>query len=264
MKKKIIKLISIFIILTYGFSSSAHEMWLEPENFILKKNTEVKVNIRVGENLVGDSFPYIGSETKSFKLFLNKKQIKLKYRDGDYPAMKSLLKNNGLYVISYQSTPEQVNYENFSKFESFLKDQNLWDHWSSIYPSFINTEIKERYIRYAKSLVQVGQEKGKDFNTNLEFEIIAIDNPYIKTNDNRIQILILYKNKPHINSQVTIFKKLNNKVVINKIKTNSEGKAFINLKEKGFFLISAIHFIKDPKNPLEWYSMWASLTFYKE
>ena len=142
MKTRIIKSIITFLIVIYSSVLSAHEMWLEPENFILKKNTELRVNIKVGVDLAGDSYPYIRSETKNLRLFLDKTQIKLKHRDGDYPAIKSLLKKDGLYILSYQSSSEKVSYKSFSQFKSFLIEQNLWDYWSTKYPELINTQIE--------------------------------------------------------------------------------------------------------------------------
>jgi cobalt/nickel transport protein len=257
------KLIIAVLLSTSSVSVLAHEMWLEPEPFITQSNTDLKAHIKVGQNFSGEKFPYIKSETKSLKLFLTQKEIKLKHRDGDYPAIKFPLTSPGLYVLSYESFPEKVNYANFEKFKSFLEEQNVWDNWSKQNPSFLNTNINELYTRYAKSLIQVGNQTEDDFNTGLTFELIALDNPYKENNKKGINVLLLYKNKPFPNSQIAIFNKLNNSVSVNKVITNKEGKAFVSLENNGLFLISSVHFIKSENKKADWHSLWASLTFSK-
>ena len=257
------KLIIAVLLSTSSVSVLAHEMWLEPEPFITQSNTDLKAHIKVGQNFSGEKFPYIKSETKSLKLFLTQKEIKLKHRDGDYPAIQSPLTSPGLYVLSYESVPEKVNYANFEKFKSFLEEQNVWDNWSKQNPSFLNTNINELYTRYAKSLIQVGSQTEDDFNTGLSFELIALDNPYKENNKKGINVLLLYKNKPFPNSQIAIFNKLNNSVSVNKVITNKEGKAFVSLENNGLFLISSVHFIKSENKKADWHSLWASLTFAK-
>ena len=114
------KFIVICLLCTTPLAAFAHELWLEPEQFILQANTDLKADIKVGQQLNGNKYPYIKSETKSLKLFLKKKEIKLTHRDGDYPANQSPIKNEGLHILSYESVPEKVNYANFEIFKTFM------------------------------------------------------------------------------------------------------------------------------------------------
>ena len=257
------KFIAICLLCTTPLAAFAHELWLEPEQFILQPNTDLKADIKVGQQLNGNKYPYIKSETKSLKLFLKKKEIKLTHRDGDYPAIQSPLKNEGLHVLSYESVPEKVNYANFEIFRTFMEEEGLWETWSKQNPTLVNTNIDEIYTRYAKSLIQVGNQTEDDFNTGLTFELIALDNPYKENNKKGISVILLYKNKPHPNSQITIFNKINNSVSTTKVITNKEGKAFVPLENNGLFLISSVHFIKSENKKADWHSLWASLTFAK-
>jgi len=255
------KLTVVLLFSSISLTSSAHELWLEPEAFITQPNSKLNAHIKVGQKFNGDKFPYLRSETKSLKLFLEQKSITLQPRDGDYPAIQSSLKKSGLHILSYQSVPEKVDYKNFEVFKSFLQDEGLWKKWSKENPDFINSDIKETYTRYAKSLIQVGAKPGEDFNTGLLFELIALNNPY--GSENKVEVLLLYKNKPFPNSQITIFNKTKNETTISKIRTNNDGKATIALEKKGAFLISAVHFKKSEIKNADWHSLWASLTFKK-
>ena len=256
------KLTVVLLFSSISLTSSAHELWLEPEAFITQPNSKLNAHIKVGQKFNGDKFPYLRSETKSLKLFLEQKSITLQPRDGDYPAIQSLLEESGLHVLSYQSTPEKVDYKNFEVFKSFLQDEGLWKKWSKENPDFINSDINETYTRYAKSLIQVGSKPGEDFNTGLLFELIALNTPY--TNTDKIEVLLLYDGKPHSNSQITVFHKNNNQTSISKTKTNIHGKATISSEKTGRYLISSVYLKKKKSNKTKWQSLWASLTFQKQ
>ena len=166
--------------------------------------------------------------------------------------------------MSYESIPEKVNYENFNKFKEFLEEQDLWTKWSKENPSYINSTINEIYTRYAKSLIQTGKSNDQDFNTQLLFEIIALENPYSVKNKEGIKVLLLYKNKPFANSLITVFNKMNNNTSKQKIITDAKGVAYIPLKKQGTYLLSAVHFIKNNNKDADWHYLWASLTFEKK
>ena len=256
------KLTVVLLFSSISLTSSAHELWLEPEAFITQPNSKLNAHIKVGQKFNGDKFPYLRSETKSLKLFLEQKSITLKPRDGDYPAIQSPLKESGLHILSYESVPEKVDYKNFEVFKSFLQDEGLWKRWSKENPDFINSDIKETYTRYAKSLIQVGAKSGEDFNTGLLFELIALNNPYKNTNE--VEVLLLYDGKPNPNSQITTFHKNRNQTEITKTKTDSSGKATISIKNTGLFLLSSVYFKKSDIKNADWQSLWASLTFQKQ
>ena len=96
-------------------------------------------------------------------------------------------KKADLYILSYESIPEKVNYKNFKIFQSFLEEQDIWDEWSKKNSFLVNTDINEIYTRYAKSLINVVGGLGEDLNTGLLFELIALNNPYISKN--KVEVL---------------------------------------------------------------------------
>jgi uncharacterized GH25 family protein len=262
MKYFLAKLTLTILFSLISITSSAHELWLEPEAFITQPNSKLNAHIKVGQKFNGDQFPYLRSETKNLKLFLDRKLIALTPREGDYPAIQSILKQAGLHVLSYESTPEKVDYKNFDTFKTFLQEEGIWNKWSQKNPDFINTDIKENYTRYAKSLIQVGAKPGEDFNTGLLFELIALNTPY--TNTDKIEILLLYNGKPHPNSQITIFHKNKDQTSISKTKTNIHGKATISFEKTGRYLLSSVYLEKKKSDKADWQSLWASLTLQKQ
>ena len=259
MKNLLKKIVAIFIFYFYCTLSFSHELWLEPIKFNLQPNDKLQAHIKVGQNFNGEKYPYIGAETVKLNLFQNQKAIKLKHRDGDYPAIQAVLSRKGSYVLSYESMPEFLEYENYEKFKSFLEEQGLWD--KNKYPP--SNKITEVYSRYAKSIITVGNAEGSDFQTNLLFEIVLQKSIRNLKDLSEIPVKLYYQNKPYTNCQITIFRSLNNNLDIYKIITDEKGEANISIKEGGTFLLSAVHFSNNQTGQFNanWKSLWASLTF---
>ena len=54
-------------------SLSAHELWLEADKYKLKSDEKLVANIKVGQDLVGESYPYLSQETE--RLFYYQKKV---------------------------------------------------------------------------------------------------------------------------------------------------------------------------------------------
>ena len=60
------------LIICFIFNSTnlyAHELWLEAKNYKLKNQEKIIVDIKVGQDLIGESYPFINEETE--KLFFS-------------------------------------------------------------------------------------------------------------------------------------------------------------------------------------------------
>ncbi len=258
--KNILKIIFAFIIIFfYQVKSFGHELWLEPKKFHLQTNEKLEVHIKVGQNFNGDNFPYISKETAKLNLFFDKKKIILKHRDGDYPAIQANVAQKGAYILTYESAPEILEYNNFEKFKLFLQEQGLWNKHI-----FVQTDnIIESYTRFAKSIIRVGDSNGSDFKSDLIFELVLQD-PIEKLKINSIiRVKLFYQDQPYKNSQITIFRTRQNKLDTYKVITNNNGEALVPTKDGGVFLLSAVKILKNnqKQNKAEWNSLWASVTF---
>ncbi len=237
----------------------SHELWIEGKNYQLKNNEHFIANIKVGQDLLGESFPFINSETELYLLKNNKTKQNLKQRDGDFPAIKQKINQEGFNIIYYQSTPEFLNYESLDKFKFFIKEYNLEYKNEYISPP------KESYQRFAKTIFI--KDKNSFFKQvpELEFEILNLNNPFKET---KSKIKVVLNNKPFQNKKIIVFFR-NNKTFEKKYYiTNKNGEANINTKNSGFYLISAVNlkenkFIDKIKLKTDFFSSWSSLTFQK-
>ena len=69
----------------------AHELWLEPVNFKFNNKEISKTHINVGQNFMGSPFGYYEPNKKSLYLENKNKVINLPQREGNFPAIQTLI-----------------------------------------------------------------------------------------------------------------------------------------------------------------------------
>ena len=242
----------------------AHELWLEPVNFKFNNKKLLKVNINIGQNFVGSPFGYYDPNKK--KLYIeNKNKVKnLTPRDGDFPAIQTLILEKGFHVLNYETNNEFLKYDSVEKFEDFIKEQGL----QSTINKFDRNKIPtENYRRFAKVLITDGNKGFFIQKPKLDFEIIALNTPY-ELKSSFFEFQLFEKNKPLGNWQITIFSKDEDNTYKEKTKTNSNGVGKIKVFEDRTYLLSAVklhktNYLQKLKHKSDWFSLWASLVFKK-
>ena len=256
----VILLLTVFL----KFNAQAHELWLEPVNFKFNNKEVSKIHINIGQNFIGSPFGYYDPNKKSLYLENINKVKDLPQRDGNFPAIQTLILDKGFHVLTYETNYELLKYESLEKFKDFIKEQDLLSSTDDI---DINKIPTENYRRFAKTLMTDGH---KDFfiqKPKLDFEIIALNTPYeIKSSFFKFQLF--EKKKPLGNWQITIFSKDENNTYKEKIKTNSSGVGKIRTIENRTYLLSAVkldkaNYLQKLKFKSDWFSLWASLVIKK-
>jgi uncharacterized GH25 family protein len=261
--KRRIFAVTLAAALTANTHLSAHEFWLDPVDFAPKVGSVVPIVHRIGQNFMGDTYPYVRKLSRRFAVIDAKGERPVKTIDGDDPAGEIKFSTPGLATVVYQRVAELVTFKTFADFETYLRYEGLeWviaDH-SKAGKSVTN--IRELYARFAKSLVNVGNEAtGQDRAVGLTLEIIAEENPYGLAPGATLPIRVLYDGKPAANLLVKSFNRDDSESP-RQIRTDAEGRARIEIPKPGETLISAVH-MRPPLTgeKAEWHSLWASLTF---
>jgi hypothetical protein len=242
----------------------AHELWLEPVNFKFNNKEISKIHINIGQNFMGTPFGYYDPNKKSLYLENRNKVISLPQRDGNFPAIQTLILDKGFHILNYETNYEFLKYESVEKFENFLKEQDL----QSAVDNFDTNKIPtESYRRFAKVLMTDGN---KDFfiqKPKLDFEIIALNSPY-GLKGNLFEFQLFNKKKPLRNWQITIFSKDKKNFYKKKIKTDSNGVGQLRTLENRTYLLSAVklnraNYMEKLKYKSDWFSSWTTLVFKK-
>ncbi len=263
------------------FPANGHELWISPDNYQLSLDEPLTAHIRIGEKLEGPSFPFVEMNFERFEIADAKTNSKVAGRLGDAPALNQKAKNAGLNIIVYETTANFVTYTDLEKFRNFVSHKGypeiIDDHIGRGLPQ---TGFKERYFRYAKSLIAVENGAGADRKMGLEIEIVALENPYTDNLSAGLPVQVLYQDKPLANAQIEVFERagsstepveddMRGKVDISIIEADLDGKANIPVRPGYEYLVDSVVIrpVEPPAddsgstNPAVWESLWASMTF---
>jgi hypothetical protein len=244
------------------FNLQAHELWLEPIKSKFNNKEVSKIHINIGQNFIGSSFGYYDPNKKNLYLE-SKNQLKnLPQRDGNFPAIQTLILDKGFHILNYETNYEFIKYESIEKFEDFLKEQNF----ESTLDKFDKNKLPtESYRRFAKALMTDGNKSFFIQKPKLDFEIIPLTSPY-SLKDGLFKFQLFEKGNPLENWQITIFSRDEENSYKEIVKTNPNGVGKIRIFENRTYLLSAVkldkaNYIEKLKHKSDWFSFWASLTF---
>ena len=254
----------IFLVTFLKIKVHAHELWLEPINFNFNNKELFKTNINIGQDFMGSPFGFYGPNKKSLYLENKNKVINLSQRDGNFPAIQTLILDKGFHVLTYETNYELLKYESLEKFKDFVKEQDLLRSTGNI---DINKIPIENYRRFAKTLMTDGY---KDFfiqKPKLDFEIIALTSPY-NLQEELFEFQLFEKGSPLKNWQITICSRDEENNYKEIVKTNPNGVGRIKIFDNRTYLLSAVkldkaNYLEKIKYKSDWFSLWASLTFKK-
>ena len=257
----------LFASLVAAFHVQAHEYWLQPENFRLQAEDNIRANIRVGQHFKGDSYAYLPDELEYVNIYLADVSKAVKGRFGDIPAFNLRPLGEGLNILSVSTQPFKLTYTDEGKFEKFLKYDGLeWvlkEHEKRGLPE---TGFTEAYRRHAKALLKVGNGEGSDRRTGLEFEWVMQTNPYTDTGDT-LTAQLWWREQVFSNAAFRVFVLKDGKVSEATYKTDDNGMATFPRTKDATYMVNAVHMLIPAAEIVQtmgavWESRWASVTFF--
>ncbi len=250
-----------------GFAAPlwAHELWLEPADYQIAPGSPLVADIRVGENMDGPAYSYLPRDFRRFDLVRNGAVQPVEGRMGDRPALQSEAPGEGLVTLVYVTRDLSLTYTDFEKFAKFARHKDFEGALEAHETRGLSKDrFRERYVRYAKSLVAVGAGQGSDAEVGLETEIVALANPYTDDVSGGMPVRVLDAGAPRADAQVELFSKApDGSVVVTLHRTDSDGVAVLPVTAGWSYLADAV--VLRPLDPQDdgpvWLTLWASLTF---
>lgn len=248
----------------------AHEFWIQPSSFRPPPNTVLKVDLRIGDTLPGESFPRKGSIIENFAIHGPDDRVQeIVGRDAQSPAGLVRIVTPGVHVLGYRSKPSSVELEPV-KFEHYLKDKGLEkvvDARAAADQSKANG--REMFSRAAKCIVRTQDATGsRGFDRILGYtlELVPLNDPTSLKSDEPLIVKLLYKDKP-ATGLLVIARNFADPTSVISARTGADGRASLLLPKSGEWIVSAVEMVKAPEGLTigvvkpEWESLWASLTF---
>ena len=248
-------------------TAAAHEFWISPTTYQIASGGTISANIRVGQNFEGSAYSFIPQNFARFEYVSASGSLPVEGRLGDRPAAAIQTQGAGLHVLIHESTDTQLTYTEFATFETFIRHKDeLWvldDHLERGLPS---DGFSESFRRFAKSLVSVGNGAGEDARVGLDWELVAMTNPYTDDLSSGFTVQLWKGDAPVADAQIELFEKAPDGTVnISLYKTDPNGVSTFPVTAGHEYLVDSVELVAlDPDDPATqpvWHSNWASLTF---
>ena len=174
-----------------------------------------------------------------FRLFSGGKDLDLKnlITDEALPIYNFPAQKNGNYLLALERNWSYIKL-GAKEFEDYLREDGM-DYIIAERDKSgeRQTEGRERYSRFIKTLLQVGDKQNSTFkkNTGLKLEIIPLENPYAKKIGDDLKFQVLFDGKP-----VFADNKDGEKFSQQKRITDKNGKFSIKLDNKGVWLVRLV------------------------
>jgi hypothetical protein len=246
----------------------AHEFWIEPLSYQVQLDDMISGELTNGQEFAGSQLAYLPQRFERFTVAAGMRQGDVENRLGARPALDIAPLSEGLHVISYQSTLSTLTYTEWAKFLGFSEHKDFADIEAIHDARGLPREgFVEGYWRFSKTLVGVGNSIGRDFQTGLDIEFVALDNPYTDDLSNGLRVQLYYLDDVRGDAQVELFEKApDGTVEITLHRTDAEGISTLPVKAGYSYLVDAV-VLREPSAELaveadiEWETLWAALTF---
>ncbi|KQI67229.1 hypothetical protein AN189_16670 [Loktanella sp. 3ANDIMAR09] len=247
---------------------SAHELWLEPEDFTIAPEATMTVEIVNGSDFVGQSLPYLPQRFAAFMNFTPEGASNVPGRIGDQPAVQSQPPAEGLNVLAYQSRENLVTYNDWQTILDFVEHKDLTGFLEAhAARGFAQEPFTEIYSRYSKSLIGVGNAQGSDQRTGLETEIVALTNPYTDDLSDGMRFQLWYRDAPRANVRFEVFDRApDGRVTQTFYVTDAQGMVSVPVQPGHDYMADAV-LIREPSqrlaeaNNAAWETLWANMTW---
>lgn len=262
------RLILSLVLACLALPAWAHEFWIAPKAYMVEPGDVIEAHLRNGEMFKGGAFSYLPRKFRRFDVIRDGVARPVEGRPGDMPAVTMPAGEAGLLTLVHVTTDSFITYKKWEKFESFLRHKDAaWVLEEHAARGLGQDEVRERYSRYVKSLIAVGDGAGSDAAAGLETEIVALANPYTDDLSSGLPVRVLYQGAIRPAAQVELFVRApDGSVTVSTHRADADGVALLPVKPGHEYL--ADHVVLRPLDPdaedsdgATWESLWAALTF---
>ena len=277
-RKTAIVTITLALLVLLARAAYSHDIWLFPEQFVLVRGDTLIVHQLIGTDFeTEDDLALLRTMTPRFELITAQGTVDLNSELPDiweqsfiHPVLKRKLDFEGLGLVTMDHA---FIYEDWSheEFLEILKHEEV--DMEAFEPHMGRGAVEsERYRRTLKALVQVGSVTGGDLHKRVvgqRVEILLLQNPYLLSPGDRIEVQVLFEGEPLHGQLVKAFRDTGRGVITkSRARTDRNGIARFTLHDRGAWLIRLVHMMPcaeradlDCEDDAYWESHWASYSF---
>lgn len=269
MKRQFILCVSVVLLVFIAAPVLAHDYWFAPESFFIPVGASTRVHLYVGDEFKREEERQLQKERTSRFEMLSAKLPPLNLiaagQDNQTPVAQITFKSAGNPLIVMERKPQQIELA-APKFTDYLTEEGLTKIIAERQQSGeSNKPGRERYSRYLKALVQVGDQHDDTYKRVLgqTLEIIPQSNPYNLQRGDVLQVRVLFEGKPLSDVQVSAYNSSEGKIGIQTARTDGDGMAAFKLDKSGDWLVRLVYMRRCAKQcaNTDWESFWGAYSF---
>ncbi len=247
--------------------AAAHEFWLRAQPPSIAPAGTTRLSLNVGEYFTGDviafSTQYVAAlrhhSLGATQDLLSK--VATTPTIGEFPIR---LEKAGTHLFAYDSHPNRITL-GAEKFHAYLHEEGLDPIIAQREQAgTAATPARERYRRYVKTLVEVGNKPDATYatRTGQRLELVPAVNPTTAGAGDTLPFTLLFEQKPLADALVKAAHLREGQSVTIRARTDGSGRVAFNLPYPGAWMVSVVHMIpaSDPAED-DWDSLWGNLTF---
>jgi len=262
----------LLVMLLCCASSNANEMFLKAESFEQAPNSTQTAYLFNG-TIDKSKYSIDIERISSINIVTNDARATLPEdhwrNEDDVSSFQYESRDSGTYVVGLSTNPRMIELTS-DQFSAYLAQQGLVDHLAEFEAQPTDSLIRERYSKYSKAVMQVGEGRSETYRTKLghSLEIIPDANPYQLRFGSDMSFHVLIDGEPAANQIVRAGSEgfhghdaSGNHLKFHVLRTDENGRAAFLISQKGVWYISLIHMERTDDPDVDYESNWATLTF---
>ena len=244
-----------------------HEYFFEPESFFVKINQKIDLRLFVGEGLKKEEErPFQAEKTSSFRHYFGQVGFDSKNNtDNSMPFYSYTSGSEGNHLFALERNWSYIKLEP-QKFEEYLREDGMeYIIAERAKQGESQKEGRERYSRYIKTLLQVGEKRDKTFKekTGLKLDITPLENPYSKKPGDTLVFQVRFDGKPLADRTIFADNREGDTFAKQRFVTDKDGKITVKLNSRGTWLIRLVVMqrCKTDCGEADWESFWGAFSF---
>jgi len=248
--------------LAVAMPAAAHDYWLESRLATQSEHPRLVSRLYLGEALrVEEERPYDPARTLDYSLILPDRVIDLRktVQRKTTPALNmpldasaALLRldRNAAFI---EHTPD--------KFRHYLEHEGQLADFPHALPK---KQVRERYLRYLKSLVSDGAANLHSRVTGQRLEIVLLDDPLRVPSGEKVRVRVLFEHEALPNAHLFAYRRdAAGKVSTQALRTDVQGGATFKLTGTGQWLVRSTYIepCTQACEKVQWDSHWAAFSF---
>ncbi|MEZ4450861.1 MAG: DUF4198 domain-containing protein [Nannocystaceae bacterium] len=268
MRLRIVSVAAIVVALT-ATSAGAHDYWLEFQPLAPAVDQALALSLWVGEDFVAEAEKAMQRDRTVSLRHLHRggdEDLRAVGREGAAPLLEVPLKTPGGHLLSLERDPSHIVLR-ARKFNRYLEHEGL----SSILDERRRTHqrlrrARERYTRYLKAFVQVGDAADGVSTRPLGHRLELVpdrDLAALRPGD-RLGVRLLFEGAPVAGAQVEAFVKRSRggPATGQAAITDGDGRIEVAIGEAGAWLVRTVHMQRcEACDDADWESFWTSYSF---